>query len=187
MFLKSHFVMGLIRTKNRWEWRRFIRTRCRRVKKVSTANSRQFAVLYHHHNQTAFAEEIYRRALDAVNKIDTKANPEVGLIINNLGRLMQDQGKFAEAAVLYQQSLETLEKRLGADHPRLATPLINAALLSLELGDHCQAKRLFGNAIAILGGALGPEHPKVLKARMRLREVEQRISSITPAVSHSAA
>src|ERR1041384_37503 len=52
----------------------------------------RLAVLYHQHDDLDTAESLYRRALAAADKTITRSNPELGLIMNNLGRLLHAKG-----------------------------------------------------------------------------------------------
>ena len=79
--------------------------------------------------------------------------------LNNLARLLQDQGDLAEARPLYERALAIHEKVLGPEHPHTATVLNNLALLLRDEGDLAGAGPLFERALAIREKMLGPEHP----------------------------
>src|SRR3990170_1827524 len=93
---------------------------------------------------------------------------EWGLMMNNLGWLLYDQKKFAEAERYYQRSLGVLQEALGPDHPKLATPFSNLAKLYMDQGKRQLAENLFEDSIRILVKAYGQAHPKVIKARNKL-------------------
>ena len=136
------------------------------------------AVLYHSRGDLAKAEFLYRRALDIAERT-TKFSSESGLIMNNLGRAMQEQKKFEEAEVLYRRSLAILQQTLGVEHPRLATPLSNAASLSWEKGNRVEAELLYRHSLAILEDMFGPLHPKVIKARKKLDSCKATVRPAT--------
>lgn len=81
--------------------------------------------------------------------------------LNNLARLYQDQGKFAEAEPLYQRTLAIAEKAQGPEHPDVAASLNNLAWLYHDRGKFAEIEPLYGRALAILEKALGPEHADV--------------------------
>ncbi len=69
------------------------------------------------------------RALEIAHAEHMPDSPEVGSHLNNLARLLQDQGKLAEAEPLFRRALAIGEEKLGKDHPAVAASLNNLALL----------------------------------------------------------
>lgn len=135
----------------------------------------RLAVSYHARGNPQKAEFLYRRALHTAERAFSEPNLELGLIMNNLGRVLYDQKKFSEAERFYERSLVVLHEALGeAEHPKLATPLSNLASLYLDQEKWELAEEFYGRSITILEKALGPEHPKVAKTRKKLAVVRQR-------------
>lgn len=133
----------------------------------------KLAILYHCWYRLEKSESLYRNALACAERAFPEPSLELGIILNNLGRLLQDQKKFAEAETLYQRSLETVREAVGPAHPKLGTPLGNLASLYRELGEFELSKSLQQDSIAILEKALGPTHRKVVKAKQRLSHLRQ--------------
>jgi len=131
------------------------------------------AVFYHSLYTLGKAESLYRNALACAERAFPEPNLELGLILNNLGRLLYDQKKLTEAEELYRQSLLVLQKAVGPDHPKLGTPMNNLANLYMDLGKLELAKSLQRDSITILEKALGPTHRKVVKAKKRLSHLMQ--------------
>ena len=131
------------------------------------------AVFYHSLYTLGKAESLYRSALACAERAFPEPNLELGLILNNLGRLLYDQKKLAEAEELYRQSLLVLQKAVGPDHPKLGTPMNNLANLYMDRGELELSKSLQRDSITILEKALGPTHRKVVKAKKRLSHLMQ--------------
>ena len=111
------------------------------------------------------AAEHYTRA--------TVLDPEDAASYNNLGNVLYNQAKYAEAESLYTRAAESLytralaiidEKALGKDHPVVATVCNNLALLYYAQWEYPQAEALFKRALAIWEDSLGPDHPDVAKS-----------------------
>jgi len=73
----------------------------------------------------------------------------VAIILNNLGLLYTDQGKYTEAEPLFQRSLAIREKALGPEDPDVATSLENYAFLLQEMDRNTDADKLGERARAI--------------------------------------
>src|SRR5262249_52401987 len=56
-------------------------------------------------------------------------HPQTAAALNDLARILQDQGNVAEARLLYERALVIFEKALGSAHPETASVGRNLALL----------------------------------------------------------
>ena len=63
-----------------------------------------------------------------------KDHPSTLISVNNLGKLLQAQGKLDDALPFYRRSLEGSERTLGKDHPDTRTYARNLAGLLKILG-----------------------------------------------------
>lgn len=81
--------------------------------------------------------------------------------LNSLGRLYQDEAKYAEAEPLFQRSLEIVKKAKGPEHPDVAASLDNLAWLYHDQAKDADSEAFYQRALAIREKALGPEHPEV--------------------------
>src|SRR5947199_336002 len=68
---------------------------------------------------------------------------DVAHSLNNLAKLYDNQGRYAEAEPLYQHCLAILEKALGPEHPNVATGLNNLGGLYYHQGRYAEAEPLF--------------------------------------------
>ena len=93
--------------------------------------------------------------------------------LNNLARLLQDQGDLAGARPLFERALAIREKALGPEHPDTATSLNNLAVLLQAQGDLAGARPLYERALAIREKALGPEHPDTILTRDNLANLRR--------------
>ncbi len=76
-------------------------------------------------------------------------NPNVAASLNNLAKLYQAQGAYAEAEPLHKRALAVWEKALGPEHPNVATALKNYAALLRQTGRGAEAERLEARAKTI--------------------------------------
>jgi tetratricopeptide (TPR) repeat protein len=84
--------------------------------------------------------------------------------LNNLARLYETQGRYADAVPLYKRSLAIFEKALGPDHPDVAQALNNLAVIYVDQGRYADAEPLYKRSLAIIEKALGPNHPEVAQS-----------------------
>lgn len=71
-----------------------------------------------------------REALSVKEKILGADHPDTALTMNNLGVIVQKQGRSQEARALFELALGHLEARLGTDHPRTRMVRGNLAAVS---------------------------------------------------------
>ncbi len=83
----------------------------------------------------------------------------VAELLNDLGVLRFNQGRYSEAAGLHRQALHLLESVCGNEHPTLVVPLNNLATIYLQLGRFDEAEQNFQQAVAICRKTLGEDHP----------------------------
>ena len=88
-------------------------------------------------------------------------HPEVGLSLNNLGRLYFDKGDYARSEQTYGRSLAVREKALGPEHPDVATTLAVLASMHVMNGRYAAAEPMFRRALAIKEKVFGPGHPEL--------------------------
>jgi Tfp pilus assembly protein PilF len=133
----------------------------------------KIAVLYHASYTPTKAQVAYQKALACAEKAFPLPSLEMGLLLNNYGRLLHEQRNLPEAEELYARSLEILKQAVGPEHRKLATPLSNLADLYMEQGKLDASRTLLRAMVAILERNLGPNHRKVAKARDRLAVLKE--------------
>src|SRR4051794_11427151 len=69
------------------------------------------------------AELLYREAIGLYEKIQGPANPDLGLMLNNLATLFVEQGKYSEAQEFLERLLTLRETIAGPEHQLTAIVL----------------------------------------------------------------
>jgi tetratricopeptide (TPR) repeat protein len=80
-------------------------------------------------------------------------------ILNQLGQLEYDLGKYKNALDYWEESLRTSRKVLGEEHPDTATSYGNLAGLYRSTGEYEKALPLYEKSLLIREKVLGEEHP----------------------------
>ena len=88
-------------------------------------------------------------------------HPNVAIRLNNLGRVLQDQGDLAGARAAFERALAIDERVHGPDHPDVATGVNNLGRVLQDQGDLAGARAAFERALAIDERVHGPDHPNV--------------------------
>jgi tetratricopeptide (TPR) repeat protein len=114
------------------------------------------------------ARPLLERVLAIREKALGPEHPDTAKALNNLARLLQDQGDLAAARPLYERALAIYVKALGPKHPDTATSLGNLGRLLQDQGDLAAARPLLERTLAIREKALGPEHPATATALQSL-------------------
>ena len=92
-------------------------------------------------------------------------------LLNNLGRLLHDQGDLQGAAPLFREALAARRSTLGDTHPDTLTSINNLGSLMHDLGNLEGATPLFREALAARRATLGDAHPDTLAAISNLGSV----------------
>jgi tetratricopeptide (TPR) repeat protein len=69
--------------------------------------------------------------------------------LNNLARLYEAQGRYAEAETIYERSLAMMEKTLGPEHPELSESLNNYTAFLRKMGRDAEAAKIEARLLAI--------------------------------------
>ena len=126
------------------------------------ASVNNLAELYRAQGRHAEAEPLFRRALEASERVLGKEHPDTLMSVNNLALLYQAQGHHAEAEPLFRRALEASERVLGKEHPQTLTNVNNLAELYRAQGHHAEAEPLYRRALETQERVLGKEHPSTL-------------------------
>ena len=105
------------------------------------------------------SEELLRAALAEATTLP--GSKLVATASNNLGLLLKDTNRIAEAEPLFRQALAVDESTFGSQHPKVATDLNNLALLLQDTNRLVEAETLMRRAIAIDDAAYGRLHPQL--------------------------
>jgi Tfp pilus assembly protein PilF len=114
------------------------------------------------HQRTYYAESerISRTLLEIRRKWLGEGHPDSAQSYNNVGYLLNAQGKHAEAEPLLRKALAIWLKTLGEVHPETSRAYNNLAGNLKEQGKHAEAEPLFRKALAIWLKTLGEDHPE---------------------------
>ncbi|MEO0515360.1 MAG: tetratricopeptide repeat protein [Planctomycetota bacterium] len=82
--------------------------------------------------------------------------------MNNLARVMQDQGELQRARELHEKTLELRRRLLGEEHPDVATSMNHLASVIQDQGDLREARELYEKTLELYRRLLGEEHPRTL-------------------------
>ena len=108
------------------------------------------------------AEPLYRRALEARERVLGPEHPDTLVSVNSLAFLLERTGDYAGAEPLYRRALEARERVLGPEHPDTLVSVNNLAGLLERKGDYAGAEPLYRRALEASERVLGPEHPCTL-------------------------
>jgi tetratricopeptide (TPR) repeat protein len=117
------------------------------------------------------ARPLFQRALAIREKVVGPEHPLTAASLNNLARVLWDEGDLAGAQPLFERSLAIRERTLGPDHARTAASLNNLSSLLQSRGDPVGARPLSERALAICERTLGPEHPRTAASLANLARV----------------
>jgi tetratricopeptide (TPR) repeat protein len=81
-------------------------------------------------------------------------------VLDLLGKIRYEQGRFAEALQFHSRSLEILESALGTQHPGLIVTLNDLASAMVKANRDEEAAALYRRAVLICTKTLGPDHPE---------------------------
>jgi tetratricopeptide (TPR) repeat protein len=100
-------------------------------------------------------------AVTAQAALDAMAEEEraTSTLINNLGMLFQDQGKYTEAEKLFTEALAARRRQLGDDHPSTLGSMNNLCVLYKQQGKYTEAEELLKERLAARRRQLGDDHP----------------------------
>jgi tetratricopeptide (TPR) repeat protein len=101
--------------------------------------------------------------LDSLADFDRLKESEpqlVATVLDLLGKIRYEQGRFAEALQLHSRSLNILESTLGAQHPSLIVTLNDLASAMVKANRSEEAAALYQRAILLCAKTLGLDHPE---------------------------
>ncbi|KAJ6003887.1 hypothetical protein N7540_013169 [Penicillium herquei] len=108
------------------------------------------------------AEVMYRRALEAREKVHGREHPNTLSCVNNLGNVISSQGKYEEAEVMYRRALQAQETVLGRENPSTLTSVNNLGLVLSSQGKYEEAEAMHRRVLEAQEKVLGREHPDTL-------------------------
>jgi tetratricopeptide (TPR) repeat protein len=125
------------------------------------------------------AEELYEILLQQTTNEDEKAH-----LFHQLGRIKNDQGKYAEAIECYEKSLEINQKTLPANHPYLATSYNNIGQVYYNMGEYSKALSYYEKALKIRQKTLPANHPLLTTSYNNIGAVYDNMGEYSKALSY---
>jgi tetratricopeptide (TPR) repeat protein len=119
----------------------------------------------------ATMEQIWREALDLVETSFGPEHPDTATSLENLARLLQDQGNYVQAWKHLERALSIHEKIFGPQDERTAETLGKLAELLQEQGDFTGARQHLVRALAIHEKIFGPQDERTAEALDKLAEL----------------
>jgi tetratricopeptide (TPR) repeat protein len=119
-----------------------------------------------------------------------QTNPDVSMLMNQLGILLRAKALFANAEPLMRRALVIGEKSFGPEHPAVAILLNNLAALLQETNRLADAEPLMRRALAIGEKNFGPEHPTIadrLNNMAQLLQATNRLAEAEPLMRRALA
>ena len=117
-----------------------------------------------------------RRALELTEAEAGGNSPAFAKLRNNLGLILIESGKLAEADQVVTEARVMVRQSFGTQHPQYAVALTNEANLRQEQGRLREAELLLTEAIQILDRTAGRHHPAMatIMNNLALVKIEQR-------------
>jgi len=119
----------------------------------------------------AGAEPLYRRVLEARNRIIGPDHPDTLTSVNNLAVLLERKGDYTNAEPLYRRALDARKCVLGLGHSDTLASLDHLGELMVRKGDFVIAEPLYREALNIREQFLGPENLDTLLCLNNLIEL----------------
>jgi tetratricopeptide (TPR) repeat protein len=112
----------------------------------------------------ASAESLFRTAMDIHRKALGEHHPLVAVTLNNLSRLLREQGRYEDAAAALQGALNIARPALGNEHQLIAIYTLNLASVQLARGDATTAEPLIreGLRIRVLSPQMVPNRRRIV-------------------------
>ncbi len=108
------------------------------------------------------ASPLQESALSTRRRVLGEEHPDTLSSINNMGFLLQAQGKLDQAEPYHREALEKSRRVLGEEHPETLIFINNMGLLLQAQGRLDQAERYYREALEKCRRVQGEEHPQTL-------------------------
>ena len=88
-------------------------------------------------------------------------SPQYGAAMNDIGILLDGQGKYDEALEYYKEAVSIQKNSLGSNHPNVASSLGNIGIALTKQDKWDEALKYYEESLAIKQKSLGVHHPSV--------------------------
>ena len=114
------------------------------------------------------SKELLQRAVDIRRRVLGSTSPEFLSSVNDLARVLREQGQLADAEKLLISTLATGRSALGAENPVTLSSMIELANVMHDEGRLSDAEKLRRETLEIQNRVLGPEDPETLRSMNNL-------------------
>jgi tetratricopeptide (TPR) repeat protein len=114
--------------------------------------------------ETVEAERELLHALDLVEHEAGWSHESNAILMDDLGTLYRQTGRYDEAARMHHLALTVVEETVGIKHPQAATILEHLAMLEHARGQFTVGEQFARDAAAIQERAFGSGHPRLASA-----------------------
>jgi serine/threonine protein kinase/Tfp pilus assembly protein PilF len=119
---------------------------------------------------TAPAQSLLTHSADIRSRVLGPEHPETLRSRNDLGVVLLDEGRFADAEKSYRETLEIRRRVLGPEHPDTLQSMNNLGIVLVTEGHFAEAEKLLRALLEIKTRVLGPEHPDTLNTMVNLAQ-----------------
>lgn len=150
-----------------------------------TANTlSNLGIVYQFAGNFKAAEASLNRAYEIQQKINPQINhPNMATITENLGYVLKEQKKYAEAEEMYRTSLKIRRKIYGNNHVNVANTLNNLSVLLTKQGRLEEAEKFIKESTEIRRKQLGTNHVQYVASLHNLAFFYQKNKNFTSADS----
>lgn len=127
------------------------------------------------------AEDLYREAIELLNRSGAADPLRIAMVQNNLAANHYMAGDFEASGQLFQEVLESLRSRLGSSHLRVAEVYANLGWLAMEAGDVQKASQHWTTSLEGVQQAMGDAHPRVAEIMSYLGRAEADLGNTSRA------
>lgn len=122
----------------------------------------KLAYVYLVSNRFQRAESIYIATKMSLEKDGNVNTLEYAFLLNNLGSLYHNWGRYNEASALLTLALDRLTSLRGSNDPEVAKVLSNTAHLNTLIANFAEVPQLLDRSIAIFGSRYGPRNAELI-------------------------
>jgi len=138
-------------------------------------------LIHHETRRLESAAVLLREVVDGRRQLaDPEAAVDLASNLSNLGVVLLDLERPAEALPLFDESVDLVKEHRGEGHPYVAFALHSRAGVHEDLGNLELAEADERRALEIGEAALGPDHPFCVQIRGQLAELVARRSEAGP-------
>lgn len=148
---------------------------------IATLNN--LAIVHRAKKDYAGAENNLQRVIK-IFETGRVLSPNMGTAYANLGSVLLELDKDAEAESALKRALEIYDARnLNAAHPLRGTVYVSMATRQFKQGDYPQAEKTALQAIGIFEKTLNPEHPSLVEALFNLSVTYRALGDVNRALT----